>query len=96
MPIIRRKSTQSRRISPVRPVDTIEELADVDIGQPDATQDGHLLAFDAQTNKFGLISPDDYLKTTTEDGDIPDEFVEELEDDINLGALVENLDGGAF
>ena len=96
MTIIRRKSTQTRRITSVRPIDNIEELTDVDIGTPDATQDGHLLAFDAQTNKFGLISPDNYLTTTTEDGDIPDEFVEELEDDINLGALVESLDGGAF
>lgn len=96
--IVTKKTARTRSVQSVKPVSNLEELADVNItGAPDASVDGHLLSFDAATNSFVLISPDEYLADTVADGDIPDPFVTQLEGELNLGDLqIDNLDGGEF
>ena len=96
--IVTKKTARTRSVQSVKPVSNLEELSDVNItGAPDASVDGHLLSFDAATNSFVLISPDEYLSDTVTDGDIPDPFVTQLEGELNLGDLqIDNLDGGEF
>ena len=96
--IVTKKTARTRSVQSVKPVSNLEELADVNItGAPDSSVDGHLLSFDAATNSFVLISPDEYLSDTVADGDIPDPFVTQLESELNLGDLqIDNLDGGEF
>jgi hypothetical protein len=56
-----------------------------------------LVSYDAATNKFILITADNVLEESAADGDIPDEFVDQLEDEINLGEIgLTDLDGGTW
>ena len=65
--IVTKKTARTRSVQSVKPVSNLEELADVNItGAPDASVDGHLLSFDAATNSFVLISPDEYLSDTVQ------------------------------
>jgi len=96
--IVTKKTARTRSVQSVKPVSNLEELADVSItGAPGASLDGHLLSFDAASNTFVLISPDEYLSDTVTDGDIPDSFVTQLESELDLGNVqIDNLDGGEF
>nr|BAR31892.1 hypothetical protein [uncultured Mediterranean phage uvMED] len=96
--IVTKKTARTRSVQSVKPVSNLEELADVSItGAPGSSLDGHLLSFDAASNTFVLISPDEYLLDTVTDGDIPDPFVTQLESELDLGNVqIDNLDGGEF
>ena len=87
------KTIRSVRIAPNR----FDELFDTDFGTLDETKDGMLVSYDSETDKFILITADNVLEESAADGDIPDEFVEQLEDEIDLGEItITNLDGGTW
>jgi hypothetical protein len=92
-----KKAVTKKRVASQRPISTLEELGDVNIDNPSSAQDGFLLAYDSATDTFNLISPDTYLSASVEDNDLPDDFVTQLEGELNLGNIqIENLDGGSF
>lgn len=92
-----KKAVTKKRVASQRPVSTLEELSDVNIVDPGLAQDGFLLAYDSATDTFNLISPDAYLSASVEDNDLPDDFITQLEGELNLGNIqIDNLDGGAF
>ncbi len=77
--------------------DNIDELADTDFGTLDASKDGMVVSYDAATDKFILITADDVLIESARDEDIPDDFVEQVEDEIDIGDIqIGELDGGGF
>ena len=77
--------------------DNIDELADTDFGTLDASKDGMVVSYDAATDKFILITADDVLIESARDEDIPDDFVEQVENEIDLGDIqIGELDGGGF
>lgn len=55
-----------------------------------------VLQYDAIDDEFKLVNVDDVLSTAVEDGDIPDEFVEQVDREIDPNKLIPNVDGGSF
>ena len=97
MTIIRKKASSAKRVQAVRQVTNFEELNDVNIENVGNSQDGHVLVYDASTDKFVLVDPDVVLSTSAQDSDLPDNFISQLEGELDLGQIqVDVLDGGAF
>lgn len=104
MPIIRKASSAPRasiqkgeakpNIKSVRNISVIREMNDTSFGTLDESKDGLLVSYDDTTNKFVLVSSDDILSTSVDDVDLPDDFVDRLEEELVLP--VTELDGGGF
>lgn len=104
MPIIRKASSAPRasvkkgetkpNIKSVRNISVIREMNDTSFGTLDESKDGLLVSFDNTTNKFVLVSSDDILSTSVEDTDLPDAFVDRLEEELVLP--ITELDAGGF
>lgn len=97
MSIIRKKATVTRRVASTRQATRVEELTDTNFGTLDSTKDGLVVAYDSATDKFVLVSADTVLNTTTDDGNISNTFVTQLESQLNLGEVaLGDVDGGTF
>jgi len=97
MSIIRKKATVTRRVASTRQATRVEELTDTNFGTLDETKDGLVVAYDSTTDKFILVSADTVLTTTTDDGNISDTFITQLESQLDLGAVsLGDVDGGSF
>ena len=80
-----------------RPITTLEGLADVRTDELDSAHDGFVMVYDANLDKFILVDPDVVLSQSVEDGDLPDDFIDQLEQEIDLGNVqLDNVDGGGF
>jgi hypothetical protein len=94
---VTKKAVAKKKVESQRPISTLEELGDVNVGTPGSGQDGYLLAYDSATDTFNLISPDTYLSSAVEDSDLPDNFITQLENELDLGSIqVDSVDGGGF
>lgn len=92
-----KKAPTKKKVESQRQVSTLEELGDVSIVNPGSAQDGFLLAYDSTIDKFKLISPDTYLSASVDDNDLPDDFITQLESELNLGNIqLDGIDGGEF
>lgn len=96
MPIIRKKSSLNPSVRTVRQPTVIKEMGDVSFGTLDSSKDGLLVSYDSVTDKFVLKSSDSILQTSVEDNELPDEFITQLEQDIDLSTQINELDGGSF
>ena len=62
-----------------------------------ATENRTVLQYIAADDRFHLVSVDDILATTAEDGNISDEFVDQVEEQISVENLqLIDVDGGSF
>ena len=94
---VRKTTPDKPSVLSTRQPSRIEEMGDANFGVLDATKDGQIVTFDISVNKFVLTTPDQVLATSTEDGDISDTFVTQLEQELDLGTIaIDNIDGGAF
>lgn len=76
---------------------SLEEMGDINFGNLDASKDNLIVSYDSGTDKFVLVSADDMLSTSAEDSNINDEFVTQLEQELNIATIsLDNLDGGSF
>ena len=92
-----KKATRTVSVTSARQPSQLEEMGDTAFGTLDASKDGLVVSYDGTTDKFILVTPDSILNTSAEDGDVSDEFVTQLESELNLGDIqVESLDGGGF
>ena len=106
MPIIRKASSLARAsvkkttakpsVNTVRQPTVIKEMGDASFGTLDASKDGLLVSYDSTTDKFVLISADNILETSVEDNNLPDAFITQLEQDIDLASQIDDIDGGSF
>ena len=71
-------------------------MGDTDFGILDESQDGKYVVFDHSTNNFKLLSADELLVSSVSDGDLPEDFIDQIEAEIDLGEVNEDIDGGAF
>ena len=104
MPIIRKPSTAARAsvkkaevkhvIQARREPALIKEMSDTSFGTLDASSDGLLVSYDSATNKFVLATADDILSASVDDFDLPDDFVDRLEEELVIP--VTELDAGGF
>jgi hypothetical protein len=94
---ITKKRTVRASVASTRQKTLVQELVDTDFGELDASKDGLIVAYDAETDKFILKTPDQLLSKSADDSILPDDFVSTLEGELNLGQIqVESLDGGVF
>jgi hypothetical protein len=94
--IAKKKETKSK-VQSVREPSIISDMGDTSFGTLDASKDGLIVAYDAETDKFILKTPDQLLSKSADDSILPDDFVSTLEGELNLGQIqVESLDGGVF
>ena len=97
MAIIRKKETRVRTVQSVKQVSILEDLNDVDIPSTGNAQDGQVIVYDAASDKFILVDPDVVLSQSVGDNDLPDDFIGQLEEELDLGQIqIDELDGGSF
>ena len=93
------KSSTTQKTSSVQTTlqpSRLAELADTNFGSLGSDQDGHYVFFDHVTQKFELMSADDLLSAAVSDQNLADEFIDQIEAQIDLGDVETNLDGGSF
>lgn len=92
--VITKKSSTARTVETTRAITTVEEFSDVDAPNP---QDGFVLVYDSDSDKFKLVDPDVVLSQSVADNDLPDDFIDQLEQELDIGDLqIDSLDGGGF
>jgi len=95
--ITKKKEAKSVSVQSVRQPSIVSEMGDTDFGDLNQTKDGQIVSYDSTTNKFVLITADDLLGVSADDGEISQEFITTLEQELDLGQVADvNLDGGGF
>ena len=74
----------------------LSDMTDASFGTLDASADGKFISYDEDIKKFTLVSADDLLIESVEDDDLPNEFISIVENQIDLGEVTGNVDGGTF
>lgn len=90
------KSAKQSLVSSTIQPSAIRDMGDVQFPELDASQDGKYIMFDAAKKKFVLQSADELLSTAVSDNDLPDDFISQIESEIDLGQIAEDIDGGGF
>ena len=108
MPVVRKASNRSNitassgsstatRVTSTRQPSQLEELGDTNFGTLDSSKDGMIVSYDADTDKFILITADNVLEDSAADQDLPDVFIDQVEAEVDLGTIgIDNLDGGTW
>ena len=88
----------NRRVRLQRAAADVSDLGDVSLPSDLGTgHDGFVMVYDADNDKFTLVDPDVVLSASVDDNDLPDDFIEQLEDELNLGNIqIDEIDGGGF
>jgi len=95
--VVAKKAVITRAVQSARQPSIIQEMGDTAFGTLDSTKDGLLVSYDSTTDKFVLVTADQVLSTSAEDDDLPDDFITQLEQELDLGAVqIDKLDGGTF
>lgn len=94
--VVRKKPDQLGKVTLSRVATDLRYMADVSFGELNESQDGKLVSYDSAQNKFVLITPDEVLIDSVVDDDVPDDFVRNLEDELDIASLTEGIDGGSF
>lgn len=95
---IKRKPTTTKvSTASVKQIRQIQDCVDTNFGTLDSTKDGLVVAYDNVTGKFILVDSDSILVTSSEDANIPDQFITQLEQQLDLGTVsAGDIDGGTF
>lgn len=94
---IKTKTQQTKSVQFTRTATRFEQLTDTTFGNLAERTTNGILVYDSTADKFVLIDNDDILSSAAADGNLPDDFIAQVEDEINLGAIaIESLDGGSF
>jgi len=96
MAIIRRASATRVVVQSTKPVRELQDATDVDFGTLNAAADGKIVSWDNNTGKFVLVDADTILGRSSEDGNLSDQFITQIETQINLGDALGDIDGGLF
>lgn len=92
--VTKRKTSPKVLVSTTRQPSTIREMGDTAFGTLDSSDDGSIVSYDSNNDKFILVTPDSMLLTSVDDNDLPDAFIEQIGDEITVASG--NLDAGAF
>ena len=77
---------------------SFRNMGDANFGTLGSSKNKHLVAYDASQNKFVMKSMDDvFLSDPVLDGDLPDDFVTQIEAEIDVDNMeLSSVDGGSF
>jgi len=73
----------------------LAEMGDTEFGTLDATKNNQFVAYNSSTDRFNLQTSSDLLVAASST-DLPNIFVTQLEQQLNLAGVLTNLDGGTF
>ena len=91
-----KSSSGTPNVRSTRQPSLLREMGDAEFGTLNSSKNGYVITYDSVTDDFMLISADEVLVTSTQTP-VPDEFITQLEQQIDLGSVqVDNLDGGLF
>ena len=92
--LVRRSGTQKFTVTQEKTVvaENLSELADVSVSDL-AGSDNYVLTYDATLQKFVLVPADNVLSSAVEDDQLPDDFTNQLDTDLDDKI---DLDGGTF
>ena len=97
--VVRKSSSNkitTRNVRSTRQPSLLREMGDAEFGTLNASKNGYVITYDSATNDFMLMSPDDVLITSTSTP-APDEFIDQLEQQLDLGTIATgDIDGGGF
>ena len=97
--VVRKSSSNkitTRNVRSTRQPSLLREMGDAEFGTLNASKNGYVITYDSATNDFMLMSPDDVLVTSTLTP-APDEFIDQLEQQLDLGTIATgDIDGGGF
>ena len=94
---VTRKVTGTAKVQSTKPVRELQDATDVDFGTLNAAADGKIVSWDNNTSKFVLVDADTILGRSSEDGNLSDEFITQIEAQIDLGDTnLGDVDGGPF
>ena len=94
---IRKKAEVTQSVRSTRQPSRLEEMSDTAFGTLDESKDGLIVSFDKETKNFVLVTADTLLDRSTEDNNLSDTFITQLEQEINLADVsVDTIDGGTF
>ena len=96
MAIIRRASATRVVVQSTKPVRELQDAVDTDFGVLNAAADGKVVGWDNNTGKFILVDADTILGRSSEDGNLSDQFITQIESQIDLGDDLGDIDGGSF
>jgi len=92
-----KKSQTKPKVQSFRSPSSILEMGDTSLGTLDASKDGFLISFDSNSDKFVLTNPNEQLESAANTGDINDQFIEQLEQELDFGQIqAGDIDGGGF
>ncbi len=94
--IVVKKSANPRSVTSQLQRTKLSDMTDASFGTLDASSDGKFISYDEDIKKFTLVSADDLLIESVEDDDLPNEFISIVENQIDLGEVTGNVDGGTF
>ena len=77
---------------------SLRNMGDTNFGTLGNSKNKHLVAYDASQNKFVMRSMDDVFSSDAVlDGDLPDDFVTQIEAEIDTANMeLDKVDGGSF
>ena len=77
---------------------SLRDRGDTNFGVLGNSKNKHLVAYDASQNKFVMRSMDDVFSSDAVlDGDLPDDFVDQIEAEIDVNNMeLSAIDGGGF
>ena len=79
-------------------IENLQEMTDVDFGTLDQSKHQNMIAYEASSGKFVIRSMDDTLShNVVLDGDLPDDFVDQIEEEIDVNNMtISSVYGGSF
>ena len=77
---------------------SFRDMGDTNFGTLGDSKNKHLVAYNASQNKFVMRSIDDVFSSDAVlDGDLPDDFVTQIETEIDTSNMeLNSVDGGSF
>jgi len=95
--ISRKAATTKVTVQSTKPVRGLQDATDANFGTLNAGEDGKVVSWDNNIGKFVLVDADTILGRSSEDGNLSDEFITQIETQIDLGDTeLGDVDGGAF
>jgi hypothetical protein len=75
----------------------VRDLKDTDLQDLNNSKNKYVLRYNANFDKFDVVSVDSILSETSTDSDVPDDFVTQVEEEIDVNNIAfAVLDGGTF
>lgn len=91
-----KSSADTPNVRSTRQPSLLREMGDAEFGTLNSSKNGYVITYDSVTDDFMLISADEVLVTSTQTP-VPDEFITQLEQQIDLGTVqINDIDGGSF